>query len=261
MEKLNLEILKEVNKFTSFLREKVKTKIKKGVNFEEIINFVEKEIFDSNYLPAFPCQISINEIAAHYTIFDETDLTFKKGDVVNVDFGVSYDGWISDNGFTVEIETTKYKKLIETNSLILNKVCDKIEVGTSMNEIGKMVFDIAKKEGFNTIHNLAGHQIKQNDLHCGISVPNYENKDFKKVEDNMQIAIEPFLTLGDPMIKSTKKSNILQLISTKPVRDIIARKLLKSIEINFPHLPFSKRWLIDDAIKKLNPKMSGFKKR
>ena len=128
-----------------------------------------------------------------------------------------------------------------------------------MGEIGGMVQEVAESHGFNTIHNLCGHQIAQNNLHCGISVPNYKNMDSRAVEDGMEFAVEPFFTRGVPKVKSCGPSNIVHLVNDKPVRDPIAKKVLMYIREHYPTLPFSKRWLVKDIVKNLRKDFdSGF---
>ena len=71
MTQLNVEILKKLGALTKKIRSEVSEIPKVGVDITEIINYVEKRIFDEGYIPAFPCTVSVNEIAAHYTVFDE----------------------------------------------------------------------------------------------------------------------------------------------------------------------------------------------
>ena len=66
----------------------------------------------------------------------------------------------------------------------------------------------------------------------------------------MQVAIEPFMTAGEPMIVERNNSNILKLEATRPVRDAIAKKVLKHIIDNYSELPFSKRWLLKEFDKR-----------
>lgn len=255
-----MNILNELGKFTKSLRKEVILMVKAEVSSLYLINHVEKKILSSGYFPAFPCTICVNDMAAHLTIFDE-DYILKKGDVVKVDFGVSKNGFITDNAFTVEIETKKYEKLLESNLNGLHAAMNIVNLGVKMSEIGKAVNDVAKMSGFNTIHNLSGHQISRNDLHCGLSVPNYDNGDLRVIQDEMELAIEPFFTVGNPKVKNAGPSNILHLVNdSKSVRDPIAKKVLDHIKLNFPHLPFSKRWLIKEVAEELGFK-EGFEKR
>jgi len=249
MSELNLNKLLELGRFTAVLRDDARKFLKVGTSALEVIEFIEKRIFDNGYFPAFPATICINEQAAHFTVFDE-EVIFKKGDVIKVDFGVSDNGIITDNAFTVELETEKYKKLLDANKEVLNNILEKVSSGVTLDEIGEVSYNAAKKYGFNTIHNLCGHEIKSYDLHAGLSVPNYENGDMSKILDGMELAIEPFLTDGEPMIKEVQGGNILSLKNTRPVRDAIAKKVLNHIIENYPKLPFSKRWLLKEFDKK-----------
>lgn len=245
----DFEILLNLGKFTNELKKKVFSLPKTGTNILEIIEFIENSIFDAGYLPAFPCTVCINEQAAHFTVFDE-EIILKKGDLVKVDFGVSFNGIITDTAFTIEIDDNKHEKLMDANKDALNSAVDFIEIGSDLGSIGKRVEIIAKDNGFSSIKNLSGHEIGKNDLHCGLQIPNYDNGSKKKIIDGMEIAIEPFLTYGEPMIKEDKLGNILHLKNNKPVRDPIAKNILKYIVENFPYLPFSKRWLLKNFDKK-----------
>ena len=260
MSELDLATLEKLGAMTREIRKEVSLMPIKGMEITELVDFVEKKIFDAGYLPAFPCTVSVNDVAAHYTVFDEGEHILAKGDLIKIDFGISENGFITDNAVCLEIETDKYKDLMAANLEGLNAVMDLIKVGTTMEELGECVNDVAKKYGYNTIHNLCGHQIAQNNLHCGLSVPNFKNGDKRKVEENMEFAIEPFFTPGEPRVKSCGGSNILHLQDAKPVRDPIAKKVLDFIKENYPHLPFSKRWLLKDVRIRLGLE-GGFEKR
>lgn len=263
MSDLNREILEKLGSFTKLLRKEVSLKISSGVDITELIDFIEIRIFEAGYLPSFPAMVSVNDMAAHYTIFDEGYI-LQKGDVIKVDFGVSFQGYITDNAFTVEVESNEHEDLISCARACLEAAVERAEIGATMNDIGFVVYEVAKQRGFNTIHNLSGHQIARNNLHCGLGVPNYANGDMSLIKNDMQFAIEPFITYGQPKIKACRLSNILHLVRDKPVRDPIAMKVLKHIREHFPKLPFSKRWLVQSVIDENllgKPKFKGFEKQ
>jgi len=247
---LNIKTLEKLGKYTREIRQEVSKIVKVGMNITEIINLIEKRIFEKDYLPAFPATVSINDVAAHYTVFDE-GIILKKGDVIKIDFGISENGFITDNAFTVEVEDNKYEKLLKANKEGLDKIMEEIKLGSRMSDIGDLVHQVALKEGFETIHNLSGHQIANNNLHCGLSVPNCETGDYSIVEDNIELAVEPFFTVGNPLIKSVGGGNILHLKKTISVRDPIAKKVLNHIKEFYPKLPFSKRWLVNEIVKEV----------
>jgi methionyl aminopeptidase len=66
--------------------------IKENASLLEVANTVEAFILSKSARPAFPVNIAINEVAAHFTPrHDEAQLRFKAGDVVKLDVGVQVD--------------------------------------------------------------------------------------------------------------------------------------------------------------------------
>ncbi len=257
---MDFEKIKEAGILCKELKKKAKNIIKEGVSYLEVIEFVEKEIETKNFKPAFPTTICANNIAAHFTIYDE-DLKFKKGDVIKLDFGISNDGWIVDNALTIEISTNKSESQIKANEKGLRKLLDFIEIDLELREIGKFIQNYAKERGFETIKNLSGHEIKRNNLHAGLNIPNNENGDKRKISDNSILAIEPFFSKTTSKVISSGNSNILHLKHNKNVRDRIAREVLNYIKKEFPYLPFSKRWLLKKFDKrKINYAINLLKK-
>jgi len=252
--KLDLKVLVEIGKFTNRVRRETSEKFLQHQykSLGQVVEDVEGKIFKEGYIPAFPCAVSVNEVAAHYTFFEE-DYYFQKGDIIKVDFGVSRDGFCTDCAFTVEYESKNQERLIAANKEALEAQLRLVNYGVSMNELGEIAETIAVREGFGTIHELSGHQIGWNNLHCGLSVPNYKNQNVGKVTENMELAIEPYFTLGAHRIKESADSNILHLGQPKNTRDPIAREVLSYVKNNYPFLPFSKRWLIKEAMEKIHP--------
>lgn len=258
MSNFDMKILNELGALTREIRKEVSLKIDVGVDIKDLIDYIEKKIFLTGNFPSFPAMVSVNDMAAHYTVYD-VGYNLKKGDVIKVDFGISRDGFITDNAFTVEVGSNEHQDLIEAAKACLDAAMDRVEIGCSMHDIGTVIYDVAKQRGFNTIHNLSGHQIGPYVLHYGMSVPSYGNEDMQKIKNSQQFAIEPFVTYGEPRIKSVRPSNILHMQRDKPVRDPIAMKVLKHIREHFPKLPFSKRWLVNDFAKELGAKGEGIK--
>ena len=256
--KLNMEILTEIGIFTNKVRKETLNNFSKlkYKSLRQVVEEIEGKIFRQGYMPAFPCAISVNEVAAHYTFFEE-DYLFIRGDIIKVDFGVSKEGFCTDCAFTVEYKSEKHKRLLESNKEAIEKQLELIDYGVSMERLGEIAESIAKREGFGTIHELSGHQIGQNNLHCGMSVPNYKNNDKRVVTENIELAIEPYFTLGTHRIKNSFASNILQLQTVRSVRDPIARKVLNYVKDNYPHLPFSKRWLVKESMEKIYPETNA----
>ena len=91
----------EAGKLTSKIRDEASKMIKDGALVLDLVNYVESEILKNGAEIAFPCNVSINEIAAHYTSPANDKTTFRAGDMVKLDLGAMVDGHIADTAITV----------------------------------------------------------------------------------------------------------------------------------------------------------------
>ena len=230
------EIAKEVVKY-------IKPRIKKGKKLLEIAKEIEDKIIELGGFPAFPTNLSINEVAAHYTP-TYNDESIAHG-LLKVDLGVRVNKSLSDTAFSLDLENDKENKLlIEASENALEKGLIKINKKVRLREIGKEIEEETKKRGFQTIVNLSGHSMEEMDLHSGITIPNYDNSDETLIEKGL-FAIEPFVTNGVGRIHDGAKGNIFVLINTKNPRSQNAREVLEYIIDNFESLPFASRWIVE----------------
>ena len=77
--------------------------IKPGVKLTEVSNKIEEKIASLKALPAFPPQISMNNIAAHYYPDEKDETEFKETDIVKLDIGVHVKGHIADTACTINL--------------------------------------------------------------------------------------------------------------------------------------------------------------
>jgi len=229
------QIAQEVKKY-------IKPYIKKGVPLLELAEKIESKIYELKGKPAFPTNLSINEIAAHFTpAYDDTTLAHG---LIKVDLGVQIEGWISDTAFSVDLENSEEnKKLITASEKALEEAKKTIGKGVSTNEIGKAVQKTIESYGFSPIINLSGHQIEQYNLHSGLSIPNIDDKRISEVKPGLY-AIEPFSTNGAGKVKDGRPSGIYSLIDYKNIRNPNAREILEYIADEYQQLPFCSRWLV-----------------
>jgi len=217
--------------------------VKEGANLLDVCEKIEEKIIDLGGKPAFPVNISINEIAAHDTARPNEDRVIKNCDVVKVDVGVHVNGYIADTAYTIEVGSSRYKDLIEACEEALAKAIEVVKPGITVSEIGRKIEEIAVKRGFMPIVNLGGHSIERFNLHSGKSIPNYDNRSSRRIEEGEVIAIEPFLTIGSGRVIETKDSEIYSLREEKPVRERKARDLVKFVLDEYKKLPFARRWV------------------
>ena len=96
-----------------------RTIAKKGSSLRELAEQIEGKIRELGGKPAFPVNLSINEIAAHATPAHDSD--DKAHGLLKVDIGVHLDGFIADTAFSVDLENSEEnKKLIEAAEAALS---------------------------------------------------------------------------------------------------------------------------------------------
>jgi methionyl aminopeptidase len=215
--------------------------VKTGAKLYDVAQEVEGYIRDHGCGLAFPCNISINEVAAHYTPSVNDSAVFKTGDVVKIDCGAELDGYVGDTAGTVEVGTNRYKDLIEVSKVARNAVAEFIGDGTPLSEIGSVVESVMAQSGFKPIANLCGHQIEPYNLHAGLSVPNYDNGDNSTLKSGMVVAVEPFATNGAGSIKNGHSGNIVRIVRERKLDDSKAQEFLDYVKGEFKTFPFCAR--------------------
>lgn len=229
------EFYVEAGKIASKVRTESVRKVKEGVALLEIAQYAEDRIEDLGAKPAFPCNISINEIASHYTPEDNLPC-FAKGDVAKIDIGVHIEGYIADTATTVEVGTMNHGKLIGACDDALEKAIASIKDYTDTGTIGRIIEETIKKHGFNPIRDLTGHSLERYNLHAGITIPNYKSFFSNKIKKDMVFAIEPFATYGKGNIRHGKPH--IFAISGR-----VNGKETAEVRDRFGTLPFTMRWI------------------
>ena len=221
--------------------------LKPGAKYLEIAEKVESKIIESGAGLAFPVNISINEIAAHFSPrHDEDTLKLTKGDVVKLDIGAHFEGFIADTAVTVEIGSNQYDDMIKASSEALDNTISFIKPKTKLFEIGKCVEDTIKSYGFKPINNLTGHSMQRYILHAGKTIPNVSDKAYKnKLRIDDVLAIEPFATNGAGHVITGDGSNIYlcrNSFNPRLIRDNKAKIMFNKTKNKFKTLPFAQRW-------------------
>ena len=210
----------------------------------EIAEKIEAKILELGGEIAFPVNLSIDDVAAHYTptLRDET----KANGLLKVDLGVHINGFICDIAFSLDLTSDKkYTELIKASEEALKEALEIVKKNkdkTILNEIGSVIRNAIEKKGFIPIVNLSGHGLDQYDIHSGITIPNYNNESTKELGEGA-FAIEPFSTLkeGTGAIYDFNGGNIYHITGQGSVRDNFAREVLQWIVENKQTLPFSQR--------------------
>lgn len=241
MNKEEISKLTEAGKIAKQVVAYAKEIIKPSMPLLEIADKIEEKIFSLKAKPAFPVNLSINEIAAHSTpaFNDET----KAHGLLKVDIGIHLDGYVADTAFSIDLENNEENKvLIKAAEAALEAALKEIKLNSQLKKIGAAIEKAASLFNAQTIHNLSGHSIEQYDLHSGITIPNFDNTQETELQEGIY-AIEPFTTFGVGSVKDSKPSGIYHLKNEGNVRDNFARQVLQFIKEEYKTLPFCSKWI------------------
>lgn len=242
-----LECYLKAGKIASEQREKTRRKDHVGSTLLTICESIEREIQEKGGMPAFPVNVSLNDIAAHYTAEPNDETIVRENDVLKIDIGVHVEGYIADTAVTVS-KDPHHDSLIKSAENALNEAVRISRVNTKASEIGKLIENTISNTGFKPIQNLSGHSLAQYTIHAGKSIPNIRTvgPSFSLLS-SQAYAIEPFVTMkdGQGVVFEGNIRNIFAIISRKPVKDEFVNEFLTYLWNKFRTLPFALRWILD----------------
>lgn len=148
--------------------------------------------------------ISVNNEVQHSI---PNDTPFKDGDIVNFDFGVTYDGMVTDSGISLSIggldkADKAGKRLLDGTERALYAGLDVVKAGCRVGDISAAIETVLRAHQLGIVRELVGHGVGY-ELHEDPEIPNYGQAGTgPTLQAGMTIAIEPITTLGSPRIFS-----------------------------------------------------------
>lgn len=221
---------------------KTTDKVRAGLKIIDICEYAEKSIRKEGAKPAFPTNIGINNIAAHYTSPPGDDKKIPSKAILKIDIGVVMpDGAIADTAVTIGIAVSKrIQQFINATKEVLEEAIENVKAGIRVGKIGEIIWKKAHELGFGVLRDLGGHLVKAWNLHGGITIPNIPKKMSPKLKEGYIIAIEPFLVFSkEDSITSPNFDNIHIYSICDPSGD----KILEKLYSVFRSLPFGLRWI------------------
>lgn len=239
-----LQKYRKAGKIAAEVRKETRNFVREGMPIIDLCEKVESMIKKKGGKPAFPCNVSVNEIAAHYTSPPEDKRLIPENSIVKVDIGAHVDGYIADTAVTLCFDP-EYENLVRTAEEAVEKAVETLRPGLSISHFGSIIEKTIKSQGFKPISNLTGHQIGRYLVHAGRALPNVSHFSLSKINVGEIYATEPFVTVANAVgkVKSESEAYIFRFIKPKSLRNQYAKRLLLYIQKNFRTLPFTERWL------------------
>jgi methionyl aminopeptidase len=183
-------------------------KIREGVTTAELDQAAEKFIRSQGAVPSFkgyrgfpgsicasPNAMVVHGIPGPYRL--------GKGDVISIDIGVTYDGWVADGAVTFRVGTVTpvADKLLDVTRQSLFDAVEQIRPGNRLGDVSHAVQKTVESEGLSVVRSLVGHGIGR-DMHEEPQIPNYGDPGKGPLlEPGMVLAVEPMTTAGRHMVR------------------------------------------------------------
>lgn len=241
MEESEIENYRKAGEIAKKVKEYARSIIKPSSLLLETAEKIEAKIIELGGKLAFPVNLCIDDIAAHYTP-PHDDKTIAEG-LLKIDIGVHINGAIADTAFSLDLaDLEENKKLITASEQALQEAIKTARKDIELWKIGRAIQDKIESYKFSPIRNLCGHELGTFLVHAGITIPNCNNNSNQTLKQGAY-AIEPFATSGTGMVYDGKPSGIYKFEERKAIRDPTARKILDYIEQEHKTLPFCERWI------------------
>jgi len=249
----------KAGKAAADVREASRSIVEVGKKLIDIAEEIEALIRSKGAEPAFPVNISINDVAAHYTPTKNEEAVVKENDMVKIDIGVHVDGYIGDTAVTINFNKD-YDDLVRAAETALQEALKIIAPDALLSDVSSVIEEAITNFGFKPVSNLTGHGLNKYDLHTEPTVPNVSFKSDYRLKENQVIAIEPFATDGAGYVKDSESVFIFSLLEKKPVRNPDARKIIEFAESR-NGLPFAERWVPIDSLFKIRIALREMRER
>lgn len=196
--------LREANRMVANILDAMGDAIKPGIATMRLEEIAIKMCKDYGVKPAFlgysgyPFAVccSVNDHVVHG--FPSEEKILKEGDIVSLDMGVVYDGFVGDAARTYPVGkvSKKAQHLMHVTEESLYLGIDHALVGHDVYEIGASIQKYVEGQGFNVVRRFVGHGVGAK-MHEKPEVPNFKpNVPGLILQSGMVIAIEPMVTEG-----------------------------------------------------------------
>ena len=203
--------MREAGRIVAVILAEMKEQIKPGVSTAQLDRLAEKILkqhkavspfynypnHTRNHRP-FPGHVctSVNDELVHGV--PNSKRILKNGDIIKIDCGASYKGWIGDSAWTFAVGTIsdEAKKLLEVTEGALYASIAKAQAGNRVGDMSAALQQYVEARGFNVVREYTSHGVGRY-LHEDPQVPNFgEAGKGLKLKPGMTIAIEPMVLAG-----------------------------------------------------------------
>jgi len=198
-----LETMREGGRITAACLRMLAGNVRAGVTTKELDALAEEFILARGGAPefkgyqGFPASIcaSPNAMIVHGI---PGPYCLKEGDVISLDVGVRYEGFVTDSAVTIGVGEVpeETERLLETTRRCLEASIEQARPGKRLGDVGHAIQALAESRGYGVVRDLVSHGVGRK-MHEDPQIPNYGRPDTGvRLLPGMTFAIEPMITLG-----------------------------------------------------------------
>ena len=208
----DLKLMRPAGIIAGKVLEEIASFIAPGVTTRQIDSYAAERIWSNGAKSAFigyhkfPCHtcLSVNDEVVH-GIASDRELKF--GDIVSIDVGVKYKGFIGDTARTIAVGGcgVAAQRLLDVTEQSLYLGIAQAKPGNSVLDISVAVQRYVEQNGYSVVREFVGHGVGRS-MHEEPQVPNFDEgkKNSPKLRPGMTIAIEPMVNAGRADVKILK---------------------------------------------------------
>jgi methionyl aminopeptidase len=194
-----------------------------GCSLEDLDRFAGERIKAAGAISAFlgykgftgnTC-LSVNEEVVHGT---PRKRKLQYGDVLSIDLGVVFEGWVGDTATTIAIGevSPEVRHLLETTEKSLHFAIDKARAGKRLGNVSHAVEAYVTSQGFSVVREFVGHGVGRT-LHEEPQIPNFgPPNQGPKLKAGMCLAIEPMVNMGSNKVRILEDGWTVVAVDGKP---------------------------------------------
>jgi methionyl aminopeptidase len=205
-----LKIMREAGRIAANALKLAGAAIEPGVSTWEISHIARRYIEEQGATPTFlgyggyPASacVSVNNVVIHG--IPSKDHLIREGDIVSIDVGATYDGYVGDNAWTFPCGkvSAEAQGLMDATRESLFEGIRAAVAGNRLGDIGSAVQRYAEARGYSVVRDFVGHGVGAK-MHEDPSVPNYGTPGRGvRLLPGMTIAIEPMINEGVKEVKT-----------------------------------------------------------
>lgn len=219
----DIKRMRQAGHIVALVHQEMKRVIEPGISTKELDNIAYNIIKQNRAIPTFlgyngfPATIcaSVNEQVVHG--FPHADVILKEGDIISVDVGATYGGFVGDSAWTYAVGkiSDDVAKLMKFTEEALYAGIAQARNGNILDDVSRAVGAVAEREGFGIVRQYGGHGVGR-EMHEEPFVYNYAVGDKTPLRTGMAIAIEPMFNLGVDDVEVGEDNWTVSTVDKKP---------------------------------------------